>query len=252
MIRIRVVYYFVISHLKFYSREEVMIHKRSKTMFIGLIIALVLMLTKCKGTVFSNCDTDYITIYHADTTFSPVEVDYPVTLKCTFTVPVKAQGDWLDGKACLPAAVSMVLDYYHHSDSELKTTSIEQFIAILPPGDITPGNGIYIHDIIDELQALGYQNTFYTMTPRITLKDLRGYLLSSPLIVQLGVELGHQPRKLIGVGDHQHALVLLGFSLDGQIAYVNDPWSGSQLKLPLELFLDMWNQGYNVTLVIRK
>ena len=79
-----------------------MVHKRLKTMIIGFIKALVPMLKKCKGTVFSNCDTDYITIYHADSTFSPVGADYPVNQKGTFTVPVKAQGDWLDGKACLP------------------------------------------------------------------------------------------------------------------------------------------------------
>ena len=228
-----------------------MSHKHLKTMFTGFLMSLILMLTKCTGTVFSNCVPDYTSIYWQDITFSPVSEDKKIRMKCTFNVPEKSQGDWLNGKACLPTTVSMVLDYFHYGNPALPTATISQFVANLDPGDITPGNGIYVKDIIDELQDLGYQNSFYMMTPTMTINRLKIYLIDGPVIVQLGVELGHNPRRILGVGDHQHAAVLLGFSLDGQAAFVNDPWSGSQVELPVEVFLDMWTYGYNVALMIR-
>jgi len=168
-----------------------------------------------------------------------------------YDVPVKAQGNLLNGTACVPTAVSMVLDYYHKNNSQLQSATISQFIADLNPGDITPGIGISISDIIDNLNALGYHNSFYKVSPKINLSDLKFYLQDGPVIVQTGLDLGHNPRRILGIGDKQHALVVRGFSQDGQTVYVNDPWSGSQLELQLSYFLDMWNNGHNIALMIR-
>ena len=168
-----------------------------------------------------------------------------------YDVPVKAQGNLLNGIACVPTSVSMVLDYYHHTNSNLQSATISQFIADLNPGDIKPGLGISVSDIIDNLKALGYHNSFYKISPQINLNDLKFYLQDGPVIVQTGVDLGHNPRRILGAGNEQHALVLRGFSQDGQTVYVNDPWSGSQLELQLADFLDMWNHGHNIALMIR-
>lgn len=168
-----------------------------------------------------------------------------------YDVPVKAQGNLLNGTACVPTSVSMVLDYYHKNNSQLQSATISQFIADLNPGDIKPGIGISISDIIDNLQALGYRHSFYKISPQINLSDLKYYLQDGPVIVQTGLDLGHNPRRILGVGDKQHALVLRGFSPDGQTVYVNDPWSGSQLELQLTDFLAMWNNGHNIALMIR-
>ena len=168
-----------------------------------------------------------------------------------YDVPVKAQGNLLNGIACVPTSVSMVLDYYHHSNSDLQSATISQFIADLNPGDIKPGVGISVSDIIDNLKAIGYHNSFYKIAPLINLSDLKFYLQDGPVIVQTGVDLGHNPRRILGAGTEQHALVLRGFSPDGQTVYVNDPWSGSQLEFQLADFLDMWNNGHNIALMIR-
>jgi predicted double-glycine peptidase len=145
----------------------------------------------------------------------------------------------------------MVLDYYHQYDTDLQTATISQFISTLNPGDITAENGIYIHKIIDHLKALGYQHTFYMMKPTMTLNRLKVFMIDGPVIVQLGVKLGYQPRRILGVGDYQHATVLLGMSIDEQTVLVNDPWSGSQLELPMVEFLDMWDRSNNIALMIR-
>lgn len=168
-----------------------------------------------------------------------------------YDVPVKAQGTLLNGTACVPTAVSMVMDYYHQTDSDLQSATISQFIADLDPEDITPVVGISVSDVIDNLKELGYHNSFYKISPQINLSDLKFYLQDGPVIVQTGLDLGHNPRRILGVGDKQHALVLRGFSQDEQTVYVNDPWSGTELELSLANFLDMWNHGHNIALMIR-
>lgn len=166
-------------------------------------------------------------------------------------VPIKSQEDYLNGTACVPATVSMVLDYYNQVDPAFITQSIPYFIATLDEGDITEGYGISVNKIIDELRDIGYSNTFYLNGSKINLNTLVEYLKEGPVIVQTGLELGQNPRRIIGLGDTQHALVLKGISEDGRMVIVNDPWSGAELEFSLARFADMWNKGHNIALIIR-
>ncbi len=113
-----------------------------------------------------------------------------------YDVPVKSQQDYLNGTACVPTSIIMVLDYYHQTDPALTTETISKFIADLEEGDITEGYGISVSKIVDDLWDLGYRNSFYLNGSQINLNALIGYLKEGPVIVQTGLELAQNPRRI--------------------------------------------------------
>ena len=168
-----------------------------------------------------------------------------------YDVPVKSQQDYLNGTACVPTSVAMVMDYYHQTDASLTTETISKFIANLDEGDITEGYGISVNKIVDDLWKLGYRNTIVMSGPQMNMNTLIDFLKEGPVIVQTGVELGNNPRRILGVGERQHAMVLKGITADGRSVIVNDPWSGAELEFSLARFVDMWDSGHNIVLMIR-
>ncbi len=101
----------------------------------------------------------------------------------------------------------------------------------------------------DELKDLGYKNVFETAKADQQL--LKDKLKEGPVIVTLGVILASNPKAISGAGSSSHAMVVKGFSLDGETVIVNDPWTGKELALPKSQFEAMWSKGSRGLYAIR-
>lgn len=180
----------------------------------------------------------------------PPEPPAQNTFDVYYDVPVKSQGDLYGNAACAPTAASMVMDYYHAQDASNQTVSPQQLIGMLDKGDGTPGTGMSLSNITDELNSLGYDHI--SQSVNASLQDLRTELQSSPVIVTTGVQLAGSaqiPRAITGPGSTIHAMVVKGVSEAG--VAVNDPWSGREMEIPMAIFSQMWDNGSNGMYVIR-
>jgi uncharacterized protein YukE/uncharacterized protein YvpB len=163
-----------------------------------------------------------------------------------YDVPVKSQGDSYGSAACSPTSVSMVLDYFHNQDSNNKTISTNDLIKAMDTSDGTPGHGIALTNLTDELNDLGYKNI--SVKVDASMDDLKSQLASGPVIVTAGVKIVGPgsvtpgvPRAIPGPGNTIHAMVVKGINADTVV--VNDPWSGSEMEIPTEIFQKMWSNG---------
>jgi hypothetical protein len=142
----------------------------------------------------------------------------------------------------------MLLEYYHRLDPLNRTVTPLQLISMLDPGDGTPGKGMSLTNLTDELQSLGYQHISQKLYA--SLDDLKTELSNGPLIVTVGVTLmGTGTRAIQGPGNTSHAMVVKEFSPD--VIIVNDPWSGKELRFPIGIFERMWKLGLNGMYIIR-
>jgi len=171
-----------------------------------------------------------------------------------FEVPVLAQDSLYGNAACSPVSACMLLNYYHVLDQANRTVSPQQLINMLDPGDGTPGKGMSLSNVTDELESLGYMHISQKI--HASLADLKAELANGPFIVTVGVKLvgpgtvsSGVPRSILGPGSTIHAMVLKDLSNDS--ALVNDPWSGKELSLPLDTFGSMWKLGLNGMYMIR-
>ncbi|MFH2039421.1 MAG: C39 family peptidase [Chloroflexota bacterium] len=163
-------------------------------------------------------------------------------------VPILSQDELYDSAACSPVSACMLLEYYHHLDPLNQTITPRQLITMLDPGDGTPGKGMSLSNVTDELLSLGYQHISEKI--HASMGDLRSELAKGPLIVTMGVTLAdHGPRFVQGPGDTIHAMVVKGFNPDEVI--LNDPWSGKELRFSEKTFESMWTLGQNGMYMIR-
>lgn len=180
---------------------------------------------------------------------APVEqpVVQPVSPDTGYAVPIKSQGTLGGSAACAPTSVSMILDYYHNLDEQNKTATPQELLTMLDKGDFTHGKGMSLNQITDEMQDLGYNNV--TAQANASLTDLQSQLQQGPVIAT--VRLDMKSGQLTAVGSVVHAVVVKGLSADGQTVFINDPWSGSEMRLPLADFSATWQGGSKGLYVIR-
>lgn len=171
----------------------------------------------------------------------------PVSPDTGYAVPIKSQGTLGGSAACAPTSVSMILDYYHNQDGQNKTASPQELLTMLDKGDFTHGKGMSLNQITDEMQDLGY--THVTAQANASLTDLQSQLQQGPVIAT--VRLDMKSGQLTAVGSVVHAVVVKGLSSDGQTVFINDPWTGSEVRLPLADFTATWQGGSNGLYVIR-
>lgn len=165
-----------------------------------------------------------------------------------YQIPTKPQGTLYGSAACAPTSVSMVLDYYHNQTPSLKTVSASDLIKMLDKGDGTPGSGVALHRMNDDLAELGYKNI--TIKTQANFEDLNSSLKDGPLIVTTGVKLvGGDVRDIQGPGNTIHAMVVKGSNAESVV--LNDPWSGKELVFSRDVFSKMWSIGSNGMYVIR-
>ncbi len=161
-------------------------------------------------------------------------------------VPLRSQGDLYGSAACLPTALSMVMDYYHARDPALPTASPQDLLNMLDPGDGTSKNGIGFNRLNDDLAELGYR-----VETRIgNLDDLRQALQDGPVVVNVKVDLLSFPAHDIRPGSgYNHTVVVKGLNADSVV--LNDPWSGAEKVFSRADFERMWAEGGNWMNLIR-
>ncbi|OGN74431.1 MAG: hypothetical protein A2X25_05970 [Chloroflexi bacterium GWB2_49_20] len=170
------------------------------------------------------------------------------TSSLLYEVPLLSQDNLYGNAACSPVSACMLLEYYHRLNPLNRTETPRQLIGRLDPGDGTPGKGMSLSNVTDELQFLGYQHISQKLYA--SLADLKAELINGPLIVTVGVTLvGSGTRSIQGPGNTSHAMVVKGVSPD--VIVVNDPWSGKELRISTGIFERMWKLGLNGMYMIR-
>ena len=165
-----------------------------------------------------------------------------------YDMPPKAQGDLYGSAACSPTSVSMVTDYYHAQNKANNTITPSELIDMLDKGDGTPGSGMSLSNLTDELGDIGYKNISQKVNANIT--DLQSELIKGPVIVTTGVKLiPGEARDIQKAGSTIHAMVIKGVSADN--VAVNDPWSGAEKVFSRATFDQMWSNGSNGMFAIR-
>lgn len=179
--------------------------------------------------------------------YPPAQPVPPIPPTNGYSVPIKSQGTLGGSAACAPTSVSMILDYYHNLNPQNKTAAPAELLAMLDKGDFTHGKGMSLNQITDELQDLGYHNV--TVQVDAGLSDLQNHLQQGPVITT--VRLDMKSGQLAATGSVVHAVVVKGLSADGQTVFINDPWTGSEVRLPVADFAATWKGGSNGLYVIR-
>ncbi len=176
------------------------------------------------------------------------EILPPPATTLIHAVPNLSQDDLYGNAACSPVSACMLLEYYHQLDPLNRTINPRQLIGMLDPEDGTPGKGMSLSNVTDELLLLGYQHISEKI--HASLEDLKSELISGPLIVTVGVTLAAQgPRLIQGPGNTIHAMVVKGYNQN--VIILNDPWTGKELHFPENTFEIMWNLGQNGMYMIR-
>lgn len=162
-------------------------------------------------------------------------------------VPVEAQGTLAGSAACVPTSVSMVTEYYHNVDVKLPAEDPRQMLGLLDPGELTPGSGMQMSDITDEVTKLGYGTARVEVGSN--MDELKKLLHDGPVVMAGGVSYpaGNGPMP----GNYSHAMVVEGMSDDGSRVLINDPWLGKRVELSAKTFESIWAKQDNQILLIR-
>ncbi|RME57002.1 hypothetical protein D6779_09595 [Candidatus Parcubacteria bacterium] len=153
-----------------------------------------------------------------------------------FDVPIKKQGSLGGYAACVPTAASMITDYYHQQNADLKTKTPKEFVDMLDKGDLESGVGMSPDNLTDELHDIGYK--YITAVSRGSWKRLQNELRDGPVMAQ--VKLDTHKNRLSPKGNVIHAVVVEGISPDGTKVKVVDPWVGKELELSRSEFDASW------------
>lgn len=171
-----------------------------------------------------------------------------------YNVTPQSQGNLYGSAACAPTSVSMALDYMHSQNPDLQTATPQELIGMLDQGDGTPGRGLSLSNLTDELGELGYHNI--SEKAGANMDELQSALQDGPVIVTTGVKIvgpgtvaSDVPRAIEGPGGTVHAMLVKG--LGAEKVAVNDPWTGRELQFDRATFDKMWTGGSNGMYVIR-
>lgn len=158
--------------------------------------------------------------------------------------PVYTQGNLLNGVACAPTAVSMVMG--HFAAAGLPSPTPAELIKLIGADKVVPGQGMPYNSMLPTLDGLGYHNLsghMYTSS-----KELAEQLKSGPVIITAGVNLASgslQP------GKDSHSLVVIGVTTNGSHYTIQDPYLGQRIELPTETFNQIWAAGSYGIFVMR-
>lgn len=158
------------------------------------------------------------------------------------TTPVIAQGDYLDGFACAPTSLAMVLAYYHATLGTAAATPQQ----LVEPGDYLPGQGVPYDNMVNTLQSLGYNHL--SGHQGATLDELVRNLTDGPVIVTMRVA---NTGATLVPGTISHSVVVVGVAADRSAVLINDPWTARQLRLSMSQFTAMWAGNDNAIVLIR-
>ena len=171
-----------------------------------------------------------------------------------YNVTPQSQGNLYGSAACAPTSISMALDYLHGQNPDLQTATPQELIGMLDQGDGTPGRGLSLSKLTDELGELGYHNI--SEKAGASMDELQSALQDGPVIVTSGVKIvgpgtvaSDVPRAIEGPGGTVHAMLVKG--LGAEKVAVNDPWTGRELQFDRATFEQMWTGGSNGMYVIR-
>ena len=136
---------------------------------------------------------------------------------------------------CVPASVSMVLDYYGH-----KTT--QKTMAMLMSKGSRTGKGTYFTDAITTVEKLGFDWKREVIKKGDFDKDFQ----------KLKDELDNKRPVLLGleIGKANHAVVLIGYDEKNKIAFTIDPFTKNKTPYVGAIYytykdLDkIWKQGF--------
>lgn len=135
---------------------------------------------------------------------------------------------------CGPTAASMVLNYWNRRDSKYQARTPQELIQGLD-GRFNPKSGINADELVAGLKEM---NLGYETIERRTLLDkqaLRKELENGPVIAQVHLNWG--------TSGYPHMVTVTGMSEDGQVVYVNDPWTGEMLEKAWGDFERSWTFG---------
>ncbi len=138
--------------------------------------------------------------------------------------------DW----GCVPTSTSMVLDYWHDQDQHNKTLSPQGLLDLnIEDRDFTQGKGMGLDEIGDELFVLGYDSDLYKNSDKEKLLEA---IKEGPVIAQVNLNMR--------TGGKDHAVVVTGFSEDGNNVMINDPWNDEGLSYTWEQFSSSWSADH--------
>lgn len=164
-----------------------------------------------------------------------------------YEIAPQSQGTAYGSAACLPTSLSMLTKYYHNQNSDNKAVEPGDLIKMLDSGDGTPGSGVGLDRLNDDLAELGYKETRNFQSDMTGLKD---ELKSGPLVVNVRVSLTSFPERAMSEGNaYNHSVLVKGVSESNVL--INDPWSGKEMEIPADQFDRMWSNGDHWAQVVR-
>lgn len=117
---------------------------------------------------------------------------------------------------------------------------------MLDPGDGTPGGGITLDKLNDDLAELGYASTVRTGS----MEDLEAALREGPIIVNVRIGLVDLPtRDITLTGSYNHSILVK--AINAHTVLVNDPWSGVEKTFSRQAFEHIWKAGGYYMIIIR-
>lgn len=149
--------------------------------------------------------------------------------------------DW----GCVPTSTGMILDYWHNRDPNNKTLTTQELLDLnIEDRDFTQGQGMGLDEIADELSDLGYSSN---VSANSNKDALVAAVKEGPVIAQINLNMR--------AGGTDHAVVVTGFSKDGNNVLINDPWNNRNHSYTWDQFSTSWSTDHesyeNIFLTIR-
>jgi hypothetical protein len=162
-----------------------------------------------------------------------------------------SQGGDFGNAACFPTSISMISHFYHEKNPSNPIIDSHDIITRADPGDGTAGKGFGMDKLTDEIKEYGYKNILITVGESNSLESLRNTVENHPVIIAGGVtiqgngstNMPESNRAITGIGNTIHAMVVKGFSSNGEEIILNDPWSGKEIRWETKKFEVIWEKG---------
>jgi len=189
--------------------------------------------------------TIYAKNHRKDLGVTPTALNGALYTELWSDTPIYAQGDLLNGVACAPTAVSMVLGHYN-ATSNLPDPTPSAFINMVGEQNVIAGEGMPFSSMVPALHQLGYTNVSGQINT--TLEQLNAALTNGPVIITTGVSFA---TGQLEPGSASHALVVVGATTDDSMVMVQDPFQQMRESVPKSEFVTMWANGQDGMFVVR-